>query len=212
MKEAKKIKENAKNIFSPYYIYCLIIVMIFFALRGIQWGLVSYGFVAFKMAGQQLLLEFLMTVSVILGFFITTPIEVGVKRFFLKLVRDEAEMKDILFPFKKSYDRVLIVLFLRNVKIVLWSALLIVPGIYKAYEYAMVPYILVEKPSVSNREAFEISKRMMHGNRWKLFKLQLSFAGWYVLATIPLFAGFMFLSPYTQTAEALFYEEIKKNK
>ena len=201
MKEAKKIKEKAKNIFSPYYIYCLIIVMIFVAVRGIQWGMLSYGFVAFKMAGQQLLFEFLMTVSVMLGFFVTTPMEVGVKSFFLNLTRSEAEMN--------SYDRVLIVLFLRNVKIVLWSVLLIVPGIYQAYEYAMIPYILADKPDVSNREAFEISKKIMHGNRWKLFKLQLSFVGWYILAAIPLLAGFMFLSPYTQTVEALFYEEIK---
>lgn len=210
MKEAKKIKENAKNIFSPYYMYCLIIVMILVAVRGIQWGMLSYGFVAFKIGGQQLLLEFLMTLSVVLSFFVTTPMEVGVKNFFVNLVRGEAEMKDIFSPFKKSYDRVLIVLFLKNIRIVLWSALLIVPGIYKAYEYAMIPYILVDKPDISNREAFVLSKKMMHGNRLKLFKLQLSFAGWYVLASIPLFAGFMFLSPYTHTAEALFYEEIKE--
>ena len=113
-------------------------------------------------------------------------------------------MKDIVSPFKKAYDRVIIVLFLRNIKVVLWSVLLIVPGIYKAYEYAMVPYILADNPNISNKEAFECSKKMMSGNRMNLFKLQFSFAGWYILASIPLFAGFMFLSPYTETATALF--------
>ena len=210
MTTPKEIKENAKNIFSPYYIYCLMIVMINVALSGLQWGLVSYGFIAFRLAGQQLLFEFFMTISVLLGFFITMPTEVGVNSFFLNLTRGEAEIKDIISPFKKAYDRVLIVLFLRNIKVLLWSVLLIIPGIYKAYEYAMVPYILAEDSNISNKEAFERSKKMMSGNRMNLFKLQFSFIGWYILAAIPLFAGNMFLSPYTQTATALFYEEVKE--
>ena len=209
MTTPKVIKENAKSVFLPYYIYCLMIVMINVALSGLQWGLVSYGFIAFRLAGQQLLLEFLMTISVLLGFFVTVPMSVGVKSFFLNLTRGEAEMKDIVSPFKKAYDRVVIVLFLRNVKVLLWSALLIVPGIYKAYEYAMVPYFLAEDSNISNKEAFERSKKMMSGNRMNLFKLQLSFIGWYILAAIPFFAGFMFLAPYTQTATALFYEELR---
>lgn len=209
MTKETEIKEKSKTIFLPYYIYCLIIVMISFALAGLRWGMISYGFIAFRLAGQQLLFEFLMTISVLIGFFITMPLSVGVKSFFLNLTRGEAELKDIVSPFKKSYDRVVIVLFLRNIKVILWSVLLIVPGIYKAYEYAMVPYILADNPNVSNKEAFERSKKMMSGNRINLFKLQFSFAGWYILASIPLFAGFMFLSPYTQTATALFYENVK---
>ncbi len=210
MEKIGAIKEKAKKFFSPYYIYCLIIVMINSALISMQWGLIYYGLIAFQFAGQYLLMQFLMTLSVLLGFFISAPIAVGVKSFFLNLVRGEAEMKDILSPFKKAYDRVIVIMFLRKIKIFLWSFLLVVPGIYKAYEYAMIPYIMAEEPAVSSKEAFKRSKKLMEGNRLNLFKLQISFIGWYVLASIPIFAGFMFLSPYVQTANAVFYEQIKK--
>ena len=119
-------------------------------------------------------------------------------------------MKDIVAPFKDAYDRAVIIIFLRNVKILLWSVLLIVPGIMKAYEYAMIPYIVAEEPDIKNQPAFERSKKLMKGNKINLFKLQLKFIGLYIIALIPLGAGLMFLAPYTNTAYALFYEEVKK--
>ena len=211
MKDAMAIKNEAKNIYSPYYIYCLVIVMIHFALIGLQWSLMGGGVVSLTMKRNLTSMEFFMVLSVAIGFFIVTPMEVGVKKFFLKLTRTEAEMKDIVAPFKDAYDRAVIIMFLRNIKIILWSALLIVPGIMKAYEYAMIPYIVAEEPDIKNQAAFERSKKLMKGNKMNLFKLQLKFLGLYIIAILPLGAGLMFLAPYTNTAYALFYEEVKKN-
>ena len=73
----------------------------------------------------------------------------------------------------------------------------------------MLPYIIADEPNISNKEAFARSKKIMTGNRMKLFKLQISFIGWYILSAITLSIGFVFLAPYTHTAEALFYEQIK---
>lgn len=212
MRNAKAIKTDAVKTFSPYYIYCLVIAMVYAAVCGMQGGLVSYGFLSLRMTGNQTMMQFLVTISAMIWFFVVIPMEVGVKSFFLNLTRGEAEMQDVISPFKRAYDRAVIILFLRNVKIVLWSLLLIVPGFYKAYEYAMVPYIVAEEPNIGTKEAFRRSKELMNGNRLRLFRLQLSFIGWYILSAIPLFAGFIFLAPYTNTAYALFYEELKKNK
>ena len=42
-----------------------------------------------------------------------------------------------------------------------------VPGIVKHYEYLMVPYIIAENPAMDYKEAFQISKQMMDGEKWK---------------------------------------------
>ena len=45
---------------------------------------------------------------------------------------------------------------LMAVYIFLWCLLLIVPGIVKAYSYAMTPYILVDRPELSANEAISL--------------------------------------------------------
>ena len=46
-----------------------------------------------------------------------------------------------------------------------WSLLLLIPGIVKAYEYHMVPYLLADYPELSTEEAFRISREMMNGEK-----------------------------------------------
>ena len=60
----------------------------------------------------------------------------------------------------------------------LWSLLLLIPGIVKAYEYRMVPYLLADYPELSTEEAFRISREMMNGEKMNTFILDLSFIGW----------------------------------
>ena len=62
----------------------------------------------------------------------------------------------------------------------------IVPGIVKYYEYLMVPYILAENPNMNQKEVFQISKRMMMGQKWNTFVLDCSFIGWRILEGITL--------------------------
>ena len=62
--------------------------------------------------------------------------------------------------------------------------LLILPGIYKAYEYAMIPYILAENPEISSRDAFRLSRRMMDDRRLKLFVLEVSILLWMVVPAL----------------------------
>ena len=59
--------------------------------------------------------------------------------------------------------------------------MLVVPGIIKHYEYRMIPYILAENPTMPREEAFQISRRMMMGQKMDVFVLDLSFIGWFIL-------------------------------
>lgn len=53
---------------------------------------------------------------------------------------------------KNNYVNVCVNIFLKQLFTFLWCLLLIVPGIVKAYEYMMVPYILAENPDMSREE------------------------------------------------------------
>lgn len=69
--------------------------------------------------------------------------------------------------------------------IVLWSMLLIVPGIVAAYRYRFALYNLYENPGIGVLEAIDMSKRQTYGYKAQLFSLDLSYFGWNLLARFP---------------------------
>lgn len=88
------------------------------------------------------------------------------------------------------------------------TLLFVVPGVIAIHSYAMVPYILEEKPEYSVGKAMRMSKKIMRGNRWQLFCLRVSFLGWYLLGILSLGLGFFYMLPYLHASEAVFYNEI----
>lgn len=100
--------------------------------------------------------------------------------------------------------------FLRGIYILLWTLLLIIPGIIASYSYAMTPYIMSEHPEYGANEAIGYSKELMRGNKWRLFCMQISFIGWLVLCIFSLGIGFFWFVPYYEAANATFYLEISK--
>jgi uncharacterized membrane protein len=72
----------------------------------------------------------------------------------------------------------------------------------------MIPYILAENPEISTHDAFAWSRDMMRGNKFRLFKLELSFVGWIFLSMFTFGIGALFLAPYTAAAYAEFYMEV----
>ena len=100
-------------------------------------------------------------------------------------------------------------MLLMTVYTFLWTLCLIIPGIIKSFSYAMTPYILNERPELSADEAIELSMKMMEGHKMDLFIFHLSFIGWYLLAMLTCFIGYLWLIPYVYTAQAAFYEDVK---
>lgn len=100
--------------------------------------------------------------------------------------------------------------FLRSLYTLLWSLLLIVPGIIAALSYAMTPFILEEHPELTASEAIRRSKELMRGHKTDLFILELTFIGWSLLCILTLNLGHIALNPYKNAAYAVFYREITK--
>jgi len=102
--------------------------------------------------------------------------------------------------------KLVLLVFIMSLFIALWSILLVIPGIIAFYRYRMAIYILIDDPSKSVLSCLRESSRLMKGNKRKLFSLDFSFIGWYILTIIPFVS--IWVTPYTQTAYALFYENI----
>ena len=186
------------------------------ALKG-NWGLavgatliymILYG--AFS-AGADFGEGFGAFICYLLAILIGVPLMWGYYTMFMPLVRQEGKLDlGMLFDGFKDYGRILLTLLLMSVYTFLWMLLLIVPGFIKAYSYAMTPYILKDRPDLKYNGAIEESMRMMRGNKMKLFLLALSFIGWALLCILTLGIGLLWLEPYTVSARAAFYEELKR--
>ena len=100
-------------------------------------------------------------------------------------------------------------MLLMAIYIFLWTLLLVIPGIIKSFSYALVPYILVEKPELSANQAIDLSRKMMRGHKFDMFLLSFSFIGWGILSCLTLGIGFFWLRPYVYTSYAAFYEDVK---
>ena len=141
--------------------------------------------------------------------FLGSVVGVGYSKFNLDLVDHQPEADvGTLFRYFKHWKRLTVANLLRGLYVFLWSLLLLIPGIYASYSYAMVNFILAENPELTAREALARSKEMMEGNRWRLFCLEISFIGWAYLCILTLGIGSLWLTPYQQASHAAFYREI----
>ena len=78
----------------------------------------------------------------------------------------------------------------------------------KSLYYSLTTFIAYDNPNMSSLEIVNESKRMMQGNRWKIFVLSLSFIGWIILTVCTLGIGYFWLLPYMQVASICFYENL----
>jgi uncharacterized membrane protein len=98
---------------------------------------------------------------------------------------------------------------LQSLFVALWSLLFIIPGIIKGYAYSATFYLLKEHPEMTAMEALNESQRLMNGNKMRLFCLDLSFLGWYLLSIVTFGIALIWVMPYHEAARAAFYEDIK---
>lgn len=131
----------------------------------------------------------------------------------LSLLRTgDARAEYLLDGFKENLTNALVASVLYNVYIALWTLLFVIPGIVKTYSYAMTFYILRDNPNMPANDAITESRRMMDGNKLRLFCLHLSFIGWILLSALTLGILTLWVVPYMQTAQAAFYEALKNEQ
>ena len=125
-------------------------------------------------------------------------------------IYEEVPVRKLLFPLHcHRWLAIAGTMFLTSLFQMLWN-LTIIGGIIKYFAYAMVPYITAENPDLSPLEAINLSRKMMDGNKLSLFKMWLSFAGWYLFGALLLYLPSIFiLAPYYMATEAEFYVKVR---
>ena len=139
------------------------------------------------------------------------PLSWGLTVSLLRNHREESvDLENLFDGFRGGrYTRVFCAIFLVNLFTFLWALLLIIPGIMKAFSYALTPYILLDEPELTAKQAISRSCEIMQGRRWKLFCLYFSFIGWGILCLLTFGIGFLWLAPYINASIAAFYEDAR---
>ena len=140
------------------------------------------------------------------------PLEYGLISVFLRVARkqdEHAEIRNLWDGFKGKIGQTFVVVLLEAIYVFLWSLLLFIPGIIKSYSYSATMYLVHEK-DLSGNEAITASRKLMKGRKWKLFCLDLSFIGWYIVGLLCLGVGVLWVQTYHTMAKTLFFEDAMK--
>ena len=137
------------------------------------------------------------------------PMMVGMAAVFAMLVRRKKPEIVNVFDGFKNFVNALVGGLLYTVFLCLWFLLFFIPGIIKSYSYAMTFYIMNDNPDMDGMDAITASRKMMNGNKWRLFCLDFSFIGWIILCMLTFGLLFLYVGPYMEAAHAAFYQSLK---
>ncbi len=203
-----ELKRNAKIVLKRNYWLTFIVLLAGGLISGFGGGVSSCIDVAVE-------LDMYVPESLILGasvfgflmaFLVGGPIIVGMCRFLMKSREQDTEFADLFSGFNvDEFGKNVKVMFLKQIKITLWTFLMFIPGIIKAYEYYFVQYIQAENPHLPQQRVFQLSKEMTRGYKWDIFVLELSFFGWNLLGAMCLGVGILFVNPYYEATLAELY-------
>ncbi|MCL2044839.1 MAG: DUF975 family protein [Oscillospiraceae bacterium] len=227
-----QIRSNMPKIFIVSILYLVItsiMIEVQFKLLGV--------YNAFDIYFQQLLVGNLLSIFGFISLLTLNPIRIlltiaislsiaavrfGYTSHTLRIQRGEA--LDIIDLFNGFYvfGKVIQIHIITNIKILLWSLLLVIPGIIASISYRQAYYILFDDPKKSAMECINESKEMMTGLKAEFCFLYLSFLGWYILEefvmnllayvfpiSLPLVS--IWLLPYTFITYAGFYNRHSPN-
>ena len=162
------------------------------------------------------ILLIVIIVAVGISVFVLNPMSVGLYKFFLDNSDNTSAgltRSNIGLGFSNHYMNFVGAVFTTELFTLLWTLLLIVPGIIKQLEWRMVRYILAENPDMSGAEARKLSSEMMEGNKWDAFVLDLSFIGWALLGMITLGIGnIIWTNPYQAATNTELYLALKNSR
>lgn len=147
-------------------------------------------------------------IGVAASLLIAGPFAAGLAFLSLNVIREQPIKVEMLFEGFERFLKTFLLGLINGVLILLWSLLLIVPGIVKSLSYGMSYYILLDNGELSANDARKRSMALMQGNKWRLFCLELSFIGWYLLGILTLGILFLWVAPYRRTAVAEFYRSL----
>lgn len=138
-------------------------------------------------------------------------VQIGLTIVLLEFVRNgkDVNISDLFKGFSDKFFDYFLLGFMESLFIALWSLLFVIPGIVKTYAYSMAFFIKHDNPDYTWSQCLKESQRMTNGKKGELFMLDLSFIGWYIVGSLCLGVGTLWVAAYHETAKANFYENLK---
>ena len=151
--------------------------------------------------------------SIFIGAFLIPGIA-GVGLAYASLCRirtdEKVNVEELIYGCEKGRAVNTIILgILHDLLLALWTLLFFVPGIIKSYSYSQAYYISIYNPNMEHLDCITASRKMMDGHKWRLFCLDMSFLGWYIVGFLTLGIGLFWVYPYHQMARANFFEDLR---
>ena len=144
--------------------------------------------------------------------FLSIPIFYGIKSFYMNISRGLGGRVADVFEGYKQFFPIAAIIFISGLFIILWSFLLIIPGIIKAISYTQILRVKKDNPEMKALDCINESKYLMEGYKMEYFVLRLSFIGWSLLSVFTLGILGFWLLPYMETTYAEFYDKLKEIK
>ncbi|MFA7020177.1 MAG: DUF975 family protein [Bacilli bacterium] len=140
------------------------------------------------------------------------PINMGYAMFIDDMYRGERpNIATLVKGFdEKLSDRILLGL-ISQLYLMLWYLLFFIPGIIKSFSYSMIYFIQLDNPDMHYEDIITRSRKIMDGNKWRLFCLYLSHIGWYILVFLTFGILSFWVEPKVNLAKYAMYQEIKHN-
>ena len=137
---------------------------------------------------------------------------IAYKKYVLNFVRNgKCDFKDILDCMKEKWLNILLSEILVGILVFLASLLFVIPGIILTFAYSMVTYLVIDT-NLSATDSMKKSREMMKGYKMDYFVFCLSFIGWGLLVPFTLGLLLIWLAPYMEVAEAIYYDKLKELK
>ena len=139
-------------------------------------------------------------------------VAVGFAAAYMAIIRTGKAKISSIFEGWQSFGPAFIAGILVPLYTCFWSMLFGIPGIIKSYAYAMTNYVIKDNPDMTAKEAITESRRLMRGNKWRLFIMDLSFIWWDILCVLTLGILLIYVVPFKLAARAAFYDAVKSSK
>lgn len=193
----EKIKGNIGNIWIGIGIVIVISFLFSFAS----------GFIV-GIFGEESIISFAVSLAIEL---LLIPLTIGFNAYIMGFVKNNEFNRDDIFSQYEYSFKVIGANILMSVLIVVGMVFFIIPGIYLAFSYALVPYLLITHKELSISETLALSRKMMNGHKLDYFVLGLSFIGWTMLIPVTFGLILIWLYPYMMTATTKFAVDVIDN-
>ena len=197
IESAKKMREIARTALNGKWKAMVVGVFIYYIFSGIVPSILDYFFATTHeielVTGEWIEIE-TSYASTIYEFLLAGPLLLGMLMFLLAFFRKHTIDYALTFEGFSMLGKGVLLYLMYSIRIFLWSLLFIIPGLIAAFRYSQAFFLRVDHPEWTTNQCLVASSKLMKGNKLKYLGMNLSFIGWYILATIPGMLASIFVS------------------